>query len=330
MRHALAIAIKFIATLSVLGLILGLFYNMSFGDILTATIILGLVGYVLGDLFILQRSSNLMATMADFVLAFVVVWFVAANMTTIDNIFSASLFSALGVAVFEYFFHRFVPDIDMKQASEQRNQGPKQMRPQYQTEVSRELRPVSLKKEPLHNEIQDYHQGSENLSYQTEASGDLTPLNLYNKKDSQQNIGQGQGNQQHQPNASDGFKPAGLEYSSGLSQDPGQGEMNSKYQNEVSSEIQPKNSNLQSKNSNNANNSSENSNSANNNSENNLTEGLQNQDYPTAAPYAYTPILSDANGQSSMDIQYQPGVSNLLTPVKPDVRSDEKNQDQEK
>ncbi|NHM33040.1 YndM family protein [Neobacillus terrae] len=324
MRHALAFAIKFIATLSVLGLILGLFYNMSFGDILTATIILGLVGYVLGDLFILQRSTNLMATIADFVLAFVVVWFVAANMTTIDNIFSASLISALGVAVFEYFFHRFVPDTDMEQASEQRNQGPKQMRPQYQTEASRELRPVSLKKEPLHNEIQNYRQGSENLSYQTEASGDLTPLILYNKREGQQNQGQGQGKQQYQSNASESSKPAGLEYSSGLSQDPGQGEMGQKYQTEVSNEFHPVK----------LENQSQNSGNENNGKETKMTEGMENQDYPTAAPNAYTPILSDTgvDGQGPMDmqLQYQPAISNLLTPVRPDVRSDEEDQESRK
>lgn len=81
--------------------------NASFiGSLLTA-IVLSALAYMLGDLFILPRTSNMVATLADFGLAFLLLWAIAANAAwtlSIGEILSISL--VLGV--FEYAFHTWL------------------------------------------------------------------------------------------------------------------------------------------------------------------------------------------------------------------------------
>jgi hypothetical protein len=139
MQHIWRIVIKFIACLVALGIILGMFYDFSFGDVLAITTVLGLVSYILGDLLLLRSTNNLMATAADFALAFLVVWFMGQALTFEDDLLSASLISALAVAGFEYFFHKFLVVKDVKQTN---NRSQIQPRPQFQTEASEELTPV--------------------------------------------------------------------------------------------------------------------------------------------------------------------------------------------
>ncbi|MCM3764525.1 YndM family protein [Neobacillus niacini] len=138
MQHVLRLVIKFIACLVALGIILGMFYAFSFGDVLAITAVLGLVSYILGDLILLRATNNVMATAADFALAFLVVWFMGRALTVEDDLFSASLISALAVAGFEYFYHKFLVVKDQKQTTRSQIQP----RPQFQTEASEELTPV--------------------------------------------------------------------------------------------------------------------------------------------------------------------------------------------
>ncbi|CAM3823315.1 YndM family protein [Aeromicrobium ponti] len=139
MQHSKALAIKFIASLVLLFVILGLIYGMSFGNVFIITALLGIVSYILGDMLILPRSSNTVATVADFGLAFVLIWFLSSILTYGDNLFM-SLVAAAGVALFEYFFHGYLVR-NMTEASTETgivNQG----NLQYNTEASEDLTPV--------------------------------------------------------------------------------------------------------------------------------------------------------------------------------------------
>lgn len=60
--HIARIAVKFISCLLVLGVILGMFYNFSFVDVLLITAVLGIVSYILGDLLLLRVTNNFIAT----------------------------------------------------------------------------------------------------------------------------------------------------------------------------------------------------------------------------------------------------------------------------
>lgn len=137
MKHLKAIAIKFVSSLVLLSIILGLFFDMAFSNILLISLVLGVAAYIIGDLLILPRTNNTVATLADFGLAFLVIWLMSENLTYGDNHFSLSLIAALGVALFEYMFHKYLarnilPDRGRQQTTTL----------QYQTEASEELTPV--------------------------------------------------------------------------------------------------------------------------------------------------------------------------------------------
>lgn len=138
MDHVKAIAIKFIATLALLYIILGLFAGMSFGNVLLITIVLGVIAYIIGDLAILSRTNNSIATVADFGLAFLVIWLMSDTLTVGDNLFTTSLLAALAVAVFEYFFHKYMAMNVFPDAADDNKQTG---RLEYQTEASEELTP---------------------------------------------------------------------------------------------------------------------------------------------------------------------------------------------
>jgi hypothetical protein len=138
MKHVKALAIKFVSSLVLLSLILGLLFDMAFSNIFLITLVLGVAAYLIGDLLILPRTNNTVATIADFGLAFLIIWFMSENLTYGDNHFSMSLIAALGVALFEYMFHKYVANNVLPNKG-----GQQQTRPlQYQTEVSEELTPV--------------------------------------------------------------------------------------------------------------------------------------------------------------------------------------------
>jgi hypothetical protein len=140
LRHIVRMAVKFISCLVVLGIILGLFFNFSFTDVLLITTVLGVVSYLLGDLLLLRASNNLTASAADFGLTFLLVWFMGQALTFEPNLFSAALLSAVAVTAFEFIFHRFLINDNSQQSTKQ--QTPYQNRLQYQTEAADELTPV--------------------------------------------------------------------------------------------------------------------------------------------------------------------------------------------
>ncbi|MFC4401747.1 YndM family protein [Gracilibacillus xinjiangensis] len=110
MEHVKALAIKALMTLVVLYLILGLGFEMSFGNVVLITLVLGVLSYLLGDLYILPKTSNMTATMADLGMAFLVIWLLGMALTDISagTMAGAAILSAIVMAVGEYFFHKFM------------------------------------------------------------------------------------------------------------------------------------------------------------------------------------------------------------------------------
>ncbi|WP_180953959.1 YndM family protein [Bacillus sp. M6-12] len=139
MKHLMAYAIKFVATFILLGIILGAFFNYSFTDVLLITFVLTLAGYIIGDLLILPRTNNSVASAADFGIAFLVVLWLSNYITYEDDLITASLVSAIAVTLMEFLYHKIVARIDPMQAEET---GGNVERNQYQTEASEELAPV--------------------------------------------------------------------------------------------------------------------------------------------------------------------------------------------
>lgn len=66
MKHVKALVIKFVSSLVLLSLILGLLFDMAFSNIFLITLVLGIEAYFIGDLLILPRTNNTVATIVDF------------------------------------------------------------------------------------------------------------------------------------------------------------------------------------------------------------------------------------------------------------------------
>lgn len=137
MKHVKALLIKFIASFVLLYIILGVMYTMTFGEVFLLSLVLGIVAYLIGDLFILPRTNNLVATVADFILAWPIIYWFVDGMTAADNPFTASLIAALGVGVFEVFFHRYLANQVLP--DQEPNDGNRTRNLRYQTEYAEEI-----------------------------------------------------------------------------------------------------------------------------------------------------------------------------------------------
>ncbi|GAA0463791.1 YndM family protein [Alkalibacillus silvisoli] len=146
MNHFKLILTKAIASLILLYVILGFGYEVTFANVLLITLVLGAISYIVGDLFILLRTNNTIATISDFFLSFIVIYAMLSFIMPGGAVFQASLIAAIGVTVFELFFHLFVQrdheDEEQGAVTERRKQNY-----QLQTEVSDELRPEHERKE---------------------------------------------------------------------------------------------------------------------------------------------------------------------------------------
>jgi Zn-dependent protease with chaperone function len=141
-QHIKALAIKLIALFVLIYVILGLFFNYSIGNVLTLTLLIGIVSYILGDLLLLPRTNNLTATISDFATAMILTWFYLATITyNENNLFLVSVILSIGVAIINWFFHKYMITnvIREKEPYLQTNNF------RYQTEASEEISPDKSK-----------------------------------------------------------------------------------------------------------------------------------------------------------------------------------------
>ncbi|MDZ5712592.1 YndM family protein [Jeotgalibacillus haloalkalitolerans] len=142
MTHIKLFALKFIATLVILGIILGAGFDVAFGNVLWITIVLTAAAYIVGDLLILSKSSNMVATTADFILSFAVIYFMTDALTIGDGVFIATTISAISLTIFEYFFHQSVArSLDHEKAKNPSENQRTNSTTQLQVESSNELFP---------------------------------------------------------------------------------------------------------------------------------------------------------------------------------------------
>ncbi|MBJ8206429.1 DUF2512 family protein, partial [Bacillus cereus] len=66
MKHIVALLIKYTAITAVLLIILGIFQDISISRVLLIALFLTGAAYLIGDLFILPKYGNMIATIADF------------------------------------------------------------------------------------------------------------------------------------------------------------------------------------------------------------------------------------------------------------------------
>ncbi len=101
-----ALIIKFAATLVAAGIAFGM--GNSWGWIAMVALIGTAVNYLVGDLMILRAAGNIVASIADGVMAAVVAYIADLISSAFDTTWASLMIFAVIVAVAEFIFHRFL------------------------------------------------------------------------------------------------------------------------------------------------------------------------------------------------------------------------------
>lgn len=117
MNHAKALIIKFAMITAILLIVMTWIFDISFVDTLLISLALTALAYMMGDLLIFlnagkpadQDTRNAIATISDFILAFLVIWFVGQLLTgDMAQLVTPALTSALIITGGEWFFHKYM------------------------------------------------------------------------------------------------------------------------------------------------------------------------------------------------------------------------------
>lgn len=139
MQYTKAFFIKLAMTIAILWIVLGLFYGISFGNILLIGSLLTIVAFV-GDVFILPKVGNAIASVSDLFLAFFAIWglgtWVYGENT---SMFAAAFLSALFIGVGEMFYHRYFRDHVIETVQEPEKNKGYTFTPRVQTEFSQDF-----------------------------------------------------------------------------------------------------------------------------------------------------------------------------------------------
>lgn len=110
MDHLKILGIKFIAIAFTVIAIFGVFNDIPIGTLLGISLLTTVISYLIGDLFLLRKFGNVIATIADFGLAFVSLWVLSAMFIGVGGypIETISLLAAFFIACVEPFIHGYI------------------------------------------------------------------------------------------------------------------------------------------------------------------------------------------------------------------------------
>src|SRR4051794_35042176 len=98
---------KFIMTFALMLIVLGWYYDVGLLNVLITTIAVTVLGYI-GDIFLLPRIGNTLATMGDFVLAILVVYGVGTFLYDEIPVGTAAFVISIILIVGEMFLHQYI------------------------------------------------------------------------------------------------------------------------------------------------------------------------------------------------------------------------------
>lgn len=107
MRNTTVLIVKFISCVIAFSIGLDLFFDATFADILSFSLLVTVVSYVLGDRILLPRLGNRNSLIADFFLTYTIVWIFGSVL--LDNYLQiawGSIISAIIITGAEVFVHR--------------------------------------------------------------------------------------------------------------------------------------------------------------------------------------------------------------------------------
>jgi len=146
MGHLKALGIKWIFTTIILLSLLAIFDSISISQILMMSIVVTGIAYIIGDLILLPVFGNLIATIADFGLAFTSIWLLSSlYIGQVGPIVLIAVAAAYFFAFCETIFHIYMKEkvLSIKQADIIPFPKPNM---RLQTEFSKEIYPDSEKK----------------------------------------------------------------------------------------------------------------------------------------------------------------------------------------
>ncbi|ADL52876.1 DUF2512 family protein [Clostridium cellulovorans] len=108
MKHVRALLMKFAMTAIGLEIVVYLFSDLAFTDILYMSAFITIISYVIGDLLILPSTNNTIATIADAVLALAIIYAFDSLWGTMTISLLDALMSAALIAIGEWFFHKYI------------------------------------------------------------------------------------------------------------------------------------------------------------------------------------------------------------------------------
>ena len=108
MKRVGEILIKFVMVLVMLSIFLLYLTNLSFSNIVVIAATITIAAYLIGDLGILPRTSNTIATIADAGLSIVTILAFNLVYPWAEISFTDALFAAIGLAVGEWLFHKII------------------------------------------------------------------------------------------------------------------------------------------------------------------------------------------------------------------------------
>ncbi|WP_085524396.1 YndM family protein [Tuberibacillus sp. Marseille-P3662] len=109
METVTVMIIKFVSSVIAFAIGMDLFFDATFVDILSFSLFVTIVSYVIGDRIILPRLGNTTATIADFLLTYTSVWIFGSIL--LDNYMQiawGSILSAVLISAVEVFVHHYL------------------------------------------------------------------------------------------------------------------------------------------------------------------------------------------------------------------------------
>ncbi|SFE83410.1 DUF2512 family protein [Alteribacillus iranensis] len=108
MKHLVALAIKTMLVFLVLSIVLSLFNDYALWNTLGLSLIIVVAAYIIGDIFILRATNNLISTLADIGLCTLVIWLIGPLILNEPVSFGLALLTSIIVGAGEWVFHKYV------------------------------------------------------------------------------------------------------------------------------------------------------------------------------------------------------------------------------
>jgi hypothetical protein len=108
--HLKILAVKFIVIALAVLVVFMLFGQASVSALLGVSLLTAVASYLIGDLLVLKAFGNVVATVADFVLIFVLIWMLSAVFIGTGGypVEPLAMMSAVLITCAEPFIHRYI------------------------------------------------------------------------------------------------------------------------------------------------------------------------------------------------------------------------------